>query len=587
MPLYTKESLEKLREKVDLVDLLSSHIEFKKAGGSYKALCPFHDEKTPSFMIQKGDTHYHCFGCGAHGDAVTFLMQHQRLNFGEAVENLAQKFHVHLEIVEGIGEKKGTPKGVLKEAIGLAVQFYHFCLLHTPEGHEALHYLYERGIDLDFIRHFQLGWAPKGGGLRKILHSKFISDETMHEAGLLSPNKSGGWKEFFHDRITFPICDGGGAPIGFSARLFKKETFGGKYVNTPETSLFKKSKVLFGLHHSRRRIAKEQKAVIVEGQIDALRLIHNGFNFTVASQGTAFGEGHVKELLNLGLKKAYLVFDSDPAGLEATIKVGDLLLRHAVDVHVVRLPQGSDPDTFLLKQGTSEFEAKLEQAGDYLEFLIAHERKQVNFDSPAAKSVFVIEMARKIRSWEHPLLVHESLKRLAQLTQTPESLIGLDQEPMPNIYIKKSGVVGPQKIDPDRILETDFLKWLLEMGATHPNYVHLAQENVHPEHLRIPICRQFYELYLGGTIDPISLLAELEEGVGQELLDELMQKKINREKGEEFFELALLQILKRNWMHFLEEIKIKIQSGNSSEEEVNQLVKQFAELRNTPPGVKK
>lgn len=586
MPLYTKESLEKLREKVDLVDLLSSHIEFKKAGGSYKALCPFHDEKTPSFMIQKGDTHYHCFGCGAHGDAVTFLMQYQRLNFGEAVENLAQKFQVHLELVEKIGEKKGTPKGVLKEAIEIAVQFYHFCLLHTPEGHGALSYLYDRGIDLDFIRHFRIGYAPRGGGIRKILHGKYISDETMHEAGLLSQGKEGHWKEFFHERITFPICDAGGAPIGFSARLFKKETFGGKYVNTPETPLFKKSKVLFGLHHSRRRIAKEQKALIVEGQIDALRLIQKGFNFTVASQGTAFGEGHVKELLNLGLKKAYLAFDSDPAGLEATLKVGEMLVRNSVDVHVVALPQGSDPDTFILTKGESDFEQLLEGAADFFEFLISYESKKVDLNSPSAKTVFVGEMASKIRGWENPLLVHESLKKLAQLTKTPENLLGVDQDPMPNIYIKKRGVAGQQKIEPDRILESDFLKWLLEMGVTHPHFVQLAKDNIHPEHLLIPVCRQFYELYLGGVTDPIGLLAELEEGVGQELLDELMQKRINREKGEEFFKTSLLQILKRNWMVLLEGIKIKIQSGNSSEEEALLLAKQFADLRNTPPVLK-
>jgi len=586
MPLYSKESLEKLREKVDLVDLLSSHIEFKKAGASYKALCPFHDEKTPSFMIQKGDTHYHCFGCGAHGDAVTFLLQHQRMSFGEAVESLAQRFHVHLEVVEGGSERKGPARAALKEALELAVQFYHFCLLHTPEGHQALHYLYDRGIDLDFIRHFRIGYAPKNGGLRAVLHGKFISDEMMLEAGLLAEGKNGGYKEFFHERITFPICDGGGAPIGFSARLFKKETFGGKYVNTPETPLFKKSRILFGLHHSRRRIAKEQKALIVEGQIDALRLIYSGFNMTVASQGTAFGEGHAKELLNLGLKKAYLAFDSDGAGQEAAVKVGDLLLRHGVEVYIVQLPPGNDPDSFLLNQGASAFEKRMEEGEDYLQFLIRHLGKPVNWDAPAAKASFVADLARKIRSWEQPLLVHESLKRLAQLTQTPEHLIGVDQEPMPNIYIKKSGVAGPQTIDPDRILETDLLKWLLEMGVTHPHFVTLARDNLHADMLKIPICRQFYEVYLAGTCDPIGLLAELEEGAGQELLTELMQKRVNREKGEEQFRTALLQVLKRNWMLLLEEIKIKLQSGNSSEEEALLLAKRFAELRNAPPVVR-
>ncbi len=214
MPIFSKESLETLRQKIDLVDVLSSHIDLKRAGASYKALCPFHDEKSPSFMVQKGDTHYHCFGCGAHGDAISFLMTYQKMNFNDAVESLAQRFSVPLEIVEG--EAKGPNKAVLKEALDLASRFFHFYLLHTDEGHEALRYLYSRGLDLPFIQHFQIGLSPKApGALRKVLHSKFVRDETLQEVGLIVPGKEGGWRDFFHERITFPICDASGAVIGF------------------------------------------------------------------------------------------------------------------------------------------------------------------------------------------------------------------------------------------------------------------------------------------------------------------------------------------------------------------------------------
>ena len=356
MPIFTPESLEAVRQKIDLIEVLSVHLDLKKAGASYKALCPFHDEKTPSFMVQKGDSHYHCFGCGAHGDAISFLMSHQKLTFVDAVESLAQRFHINLDYAESTNTASGPNKIDLKAALNYAADFYHFMLLHTEEGQQALNYLISRGLDLDFILQFQVGLAPKAGGLfRKIMHARYVKDQTLADAGLILPAKDGGWRDFFYDRITFPIHDPSGAIIGFSVRKYKEETSGGKYINTSETALFKKSKVLFGLNYSRKRIAKERTAIIVEGQIDALKLIQAGYNLTVAGQGTAFGEGHVKELLRLGIHLVYLALDSDSAGQEAASKIGDLFLREGVEVKVAELPKGSDPDSFLKEKGPEAF----------------------------------------------------------------------------------------------------------------------------------------------------------------------------------------------------------------------------------------
>lgn len=267
MRIFTKESLETLRQRIDLVEVLNGHIDLKKSGAAYKGLCPFHDEKTPSFMIQKGDTHYHCFGCGAHGDAIQFLMTHLKISFMDAVENLAQRFNVPLQEVEKGDDNQGPNKSVLKDALEKACRFYNFFLLHTEEGHRALQYLYSRGIDLDFINTFGIGLAPRSGGIfRKMMHAQFVKDTTMIDAGLMAPSSSGGYRDFFYDRITFPIRDAHGAVIGFSARKYHDDTFGGKYVNTSETALFKKSRVLYGLNYSRKRIVKERQTIIVEGR---------------------------------------------------------------------------------------------------------------------------------------------------------------------------------------------------------------------------------------------------------------------------------------------------------------------------------
>jgi DNA primase len=592
MAIFTQESLETLRQRIDLVDVLSSHIDLKKTGASYKALCPFHDEKSPSFTVQKGDTHYHCFGCGAHGDAIQFLMNHLRMSFLAAVEHLGQRFQVHLDKVEG-EEKSGPNKAALKEALSHASRLYHFLLLHTPEGHEALEYLYARGITLDFIHHFQIGLAPKQSGLvRRILHSKFVKDETMLDAGLLIGPKGGSYREFFHERITFPIRDATGAIIGFSARKYKETTFGGKYVNTSETPLFKKSRILFGLNYSRRRIVKERKALIVEGQIDALRLIEQGFNFTVAGQGTAFGDGHAKELIALGVNEVFLALDSDNAGLEAACKIGHLFQKSGVEVRVVKLPHKEDPDSFLRKNGAPAFLKLVEESIDYLTFLVRYRERSINIDSPSGKNELIQTISQQIREWENPVVVHESLRKLAHLVQVPESLIGVGAEPVPNLFIKKSANIGRMSIDPDRVMEGDLFIWLILHNEARAELIKLVQLNLTPDDFHLSISRTLYRAIIemneqNQTMDLLSLALRLGSEEGQLFLEEILQKKINLEKAEAQIVEAIQRILDRNWMEKSEDVKIKIQSGQCTDDEASELAKVFTELRRNQPKVKR
>lgn len=592
MPLFNKDSLEALRQKVDLVEVLSSYVDLKRSGASYKGLCPFHDEKSPSFIVQKGDTHYHCFGCGAHGDAIKFLMTHQKMGFSDAVESLAQRFHVHLEIVEEGKEKKGFNKALIKQALNCACQFYHFSLLHSDEGHEALQYLYERGIDLEFIRHFHIGLAPKKRGVfRKMMQAKNIRDDALQEAGLLTSTKEGEWRDFFSDRIMFPIYHAGDV-IGFSGRKYKEETFGGKYVNTPETPLFKKSRVLFGLHYSRKRITKERKAIIVEGQIDALRLIYMGFNITVAGQGTAFGDGHVKELTLLGVNQVFLALDSDKAGEEATAKIGHLFQKEGIEVRVIPLPPGQDPDSFVRELGPTAFLKLMDTAHDYLTFLVKYLSKDLNLESPAAKNELIQNAAQLIREWDHPVMVHETLRKLAHMMKVPEDFIGVGREQIPNVYIKKSASVGAQTIDPDRILETDLLRWLLLLGQEQTQLIELVRSNLKKEAFHVSICQKIYQTYEENYLhqrscDLLSLAIDLDDVEGQLVLSDLVQKKVNKERATEHLIETIQKILDRNWMEKREAIRMRIQSGQCSDEQATELAKQFDELKRNPPRVLK
>jgi DNA primase len=584
MGAFSRESLELLRSRIDLIEVLSPYLKLQRAGASYKGLCPFHEEKTPSFIIQRGDSHYHCFGCGAHGDAIQFLMTHLKMSFVEAVESLAERFHVQLEESQDDNRPKGPPKIALKDALERACQFYQFCLLHTLEGHAALDYLYSRGVTLDFIQTFQIGLAPKTPQLfLKTMWEQRISNAILEEAGLMSKGR-----EFFSDRITIPIRDAVGAVIGFSARKYKSDTFGGKYINTPETPLFKKSKVLFGLSYSRKTIAKERRALIVEGQIDALRLIYSGFHWTVAGQGTAFGEDHAKELMHLGVRQVYLALDGDTAGQEAAVKIGNLFQKEGVEVLVVQLPEKADPDVMLQEKGPEEWQKSLNASVDYLTFLVGHLSKTINTQSPAGKNELVQTIAKKIREWDHPLMVHESLRKLARLTQTPESIVGAPEQNVPQVYIKRSASVTFTEIDPDRILEADLLRWLFLMGESCAQLVPIAEANLTGEHFRVAAARSLYEKYLAATKenkprDLLTLAIDLEQAAQQLFLAEILQKRVNRDRVVVCFIETVQKMLERHWMNQREEIKLKIYSGTCSEDEVLELARKFDQLKKARP----
>ena len=590
MPSFTKESLETLRNKIDLVEVLEPYVRFTKSGASYKGLCPFHEEKTPSFIVQRGDMHYHCFGCSAHGDAITFLMNYQKLSFQEAVEFLANKFQVKLETSNANFENDNFSKKILLNALDEATNFYNFILLNTKEGKSALKYLYSRGIDLDFIKTFQIGYSLKDSIVfQKYMYEKRIKKETLEKTGLIRILTSK-TVDFFSDRIMFPIRDALGSTIGFSARSFKENTFGGKYINTSETFLFKKSKVLFGLNYSRKRIAKEKKAIIVEGQIDALRLIHLGYNITIASQGTSFTKDHVEQLVNLGVKEVFLAFDGDRAGIEAAIKTGDLFQKNAIEVYVVELPANKDPDTFIIEKGKDEFEKYLKQANDYLSFLVKTLSKKYNLQSPSQKNELIQKIVSQIKNWDHPLMIHESLRKLANLTKTPEEILGINVKEEPNIYIKKQGSISNIDVNFDLVLETDLLRILFLESFSNPKLKEIAKLNLKEEYFKIKVAKNHYLKYLDLKENEkinnlLSLAINLDDAEERLFLSEMLHKKINKEIIEETFINTLQKILDRYWMEKREEIKIKIQSGRLDDDAVTDLAKEFDKIKNTRPKV--
>lgn len=577
---YTRDSLELLKERIDLLDVMSPYVRFQKSGSMYKALCPFHQEKTPSFVLKKGDGHYHCFGCGAHGDAISFLMDYAKMTFIDSVEMLAEKFQVPLE--EKDTREKTSSKKILKQALEKAKDYYHAFLLHSEEGHKALNYLYERGIDLDFIRAFEIGYAPSFASVKDLLNKEKFSNEYLIECGLISKERK---TDFFSGRIMIPIRDSIGSPIGFSGRSFLN-TSGPKYINTPETPLFRKSKVLFGLNYCRKKIGHEKQAIIVEGQLDALRLIHTGFSIAVAGQGTAFGQDHAQGLIHLGIKKVYLALDGDAAGKEAAFKIGDLFQKEGIEVFVLDFEEGKDPDTILLDEGAASFQKYLDNSKDYLSYVIEKSAQRYDLSSPAQKNELVTSLAKQIRAWEHPLMVHESLRKLAKLTHTPESVIGVTSMKNP-VFIKKSASISHAQVNPDKVLEIDLLRWLLLIGDKEPELLKLCFFNIQEKDFKITSCRTLYSYYKKSyeekkPLDLLSLAMDLEE---QMFLSEILQKRVDKTKAKIYLHETIEKILKRNWIEKKEEVKEKINSGLCSEEEMVKLVKEFDEIHKKRPEI--
>ena len=351
------ESVEAVKAAANIVDLVEARTRLRKVGGRYTGLCPFHEEKTPSFSVSPDRGTYHCFGCGVGGDAISFVRETESLDFVGAIEWLADRFHVPIEYEESSphADAQRRRRDRLHELLEQATAYYERVLWDSKLGEPVRAYLASRGLGEETCREFRLGLSPQGATLARKAREKFSTDE-LASAGLVTRRGT----DYFQRRLMFPLADPRGRVIGFQARkLHEDDPLRGKYVNSPEGELFRKSNVLYGLHLARGAISKEDRAVVVEGNTDVIALRQAGLSPAVASMGTALTERQLKELGRL-TSRVYLCFDSDSAGEDATLRGMELAIRQGLDVRVVALPRGKDP-----ADDPSGFEARLADADPY------------------------------------------------------------------------------------------------------------------------------------------------------------------------------------------------------------------------------
>jgi len=370
--IIAKRTLEEIRFRNDIADVVGSYFHLQRTGAAFKALCPFHKEKTPSFHVNPQRQIYHCFGCGAGGDVFRFVMQYENVDFVTAAKLLAQRAGIPLELDEG--KPDGPDKAALYELHAGIAAFYHRVLTGSAAAEHAREYLKTRDLDSKTVESFLIGYAPDrwDTALRWAEKHK-VAPALLEQAGLVvrsdNPQRRHDLYDRFRDRLMFPIRDEQNRVIAFSGRILDNERKEAKYVNSPETPLFQKSRVLYALEKARRPIADAREAIVCEGQIDVIRCHQAGFTHAVAGQGTAFTEDHVRALRRY-TDSVVLVYDGDRAGQDAAVRTAGTLLAAGLAVRVASLPDGEDPDSFIRTRGPAAFGQELEKARSAVAFQI-------------------------------------------------------------------------------------------------------------------------------------------------------------------------------------------------------------------------
>lgn len=413
---------EQVRAQADIVKVVSEYVALKKKGGRYWGCCPFHGEKTPSFTVTPGKNLFHCFGCHVGGDVFNFVMKIENLSFSEAIKFLANKYGIP------IPEKEKTEQEIQREkaskqiydANALAVKFFQACLLKTEYGKGALDYLSKRGIDANIIERFSLGLAVPGyHTLCNALGKRGVSTELLAKAGLAVKRDDGSVYDRFRERIMIPIKDARGRVIGFTGRVVGKGE--PKYLNTGETELFTKRSILFGMDVAFKAAKEKKQIIVVEGHMDAISLHAGSIDWAVASMGTAFTEQHANLIARV-VPEVVFSFDSDEAGLKAAMDAIPVALKAGLEVKVLVVPTGKDPDEFIRSEGTDAFINLITQASSGVDFQIERTLERNNFSTLEGKVKTVsnilpfllecksdIEVVRRIRNLAQKLTIDENL----------------------------------------------------------------------------------------------------------------------------------------------------------------------------------
>lgn len=551
---YPEELIEEVRTRNDIVEVISGYVRLQKKGSNYFGLCPFHNEKSPSFSVSPGKQMYYCFGCGAGGNVITFLMEYENQTFPEAVRTLAQRAGIALPEADDSKEARqaDSRRAKLLEINKEAAKYFYY-QLRTERGSVGMEYLRKRELSDETMNHFGLGYANKySNDLIQYLKSKGYSEDLIRDAGLCNVYEKHGMYDKFWNRVMFPIQDINHRVIGFGGRVMGDGK--PKYLNSPETEIFDKSRNLYGLNFA--RTSRKGNVILCEGYMDVIAMHQAGFTQAVASLGTAFTSGQAS-LLRRYANEILLSYDSDGAGVNAALRAIGILKEAGMTGRVINLEPYKDPDEFIKALGGEEFQKRLDHAENSFFFELRQLQKNYDLSDPEQKTAFHREIARKLCTFSEEVerenyieavaqKYHISFENLRRLVGTYAAQTGLAQPVIrPKSGVQKKNTAAEGIKNSQKLL----LTWLVEQPQLYRQISKYISPKDFTEGLYEKVADRLFEELEQGNINPASIISMFEEEEDQREAASLFHTKLERLESTAEQEKALHDIVcavKRN-----------------------------------------
>ncbi len=586
--------VEEVRARADIVEVIGQHVQLKRAGKDYKAPCPFHSERTPSFYVVPSKGFYNCFGCGEKGDVFTFLMKKAGLNFNEAVRQLAAR--VGVDIPADTQHATDDPHKKLYEAVAFAADFFQTALWGDARGERPRQYLVSRGISRETAERFGIGYAPDAWReLREAAHKHGIDDDVLLAAGLIKESERGEEPyDRFRDRIIFPIAETTGRTVAFGGRILRASEGAPKYLNSPETAIYQKGRLLYGLNWSRSAIRREGLALVVEGYMDYVSLASAGIDHLVAGMGTAMTPEQAMLLARYS-RKAVLLYDSDMAGLKATFRTGDALLRAGVEPLVATLPAGEDPDSLARSGGAAGIAQVVAAAIDVLDRKLQILEERGFFADIEGVRHALDRLLPTVRAAADPALKDIYVARVAQRTgvrrETIEQALTSDRPLSNAVAGRRSDRLGMDRRSGDERREAETRtrdqlgaeRELLHFLLLDSSRIQSAATHLEPRHFHDPQYREIFEWMLTDGDNRELLSAE-----AQSALSVIEAKKTEFGEGDIAFGDIVADLLIRPLQHQKRMLVRKLRQATASDEEgiLRELMSIEADIHRITQGTK-
>ncbi len=576
MPQIPQGTVDIIRESSDILEVISQYVDLKQRGSNYFGICPFHDEKTPSFSVAPSKQIYHCFGCNSGGNVFSFIMEYQKISFPEAVKFLADRYNIKIKYKRNDFQSE-TYTG-LYELHNIAMKLYQDNLF-SKEGSGALEYLYKRGLSEDTIKQFKIGFAKDSWDhLVTKVKGKGFTKNQISQSGLFTLSDKGVFDRF-RSRVMFPIFHPSGKVIAFGGRIFNSDD-PAKYLNSPETPLYHKGSVLYGIQATRDSIRKNGFAVLVEGYMDFLKLYQGSVFNVLATSGTAFTKKHVFSL-NRITKKVILVYDGDSAGANAVIKAGWTLIKGELDPMVIRPPKGLDPDDWIDKVGGKNIITALSKPEPYIDFNIKfHKGKELE---GADKKEYIIQLAKEIKDIKDGIVRNDLIRIVSSklmieekdLLRTVKTQKTVDRRITKENFSEKETINFTSKIEKAQL---ELIKLMLKSDDQTKNRI---QEAISEDLLTVPLLKTIYEIIKDTNlpIESSSIIEYFKDKNEREFITKMFFETRSETSIEEIV-YDCLKILKSEPIkQQISNIRIKIREKESKGENSFKELTSLAELR--------